>query len=158
MLFPLENLNPHKFRKIAENEFRFINSSKSEYQVYFSDGSSYFENEKFSEKVNVFGFRPLSTSKPKVDKRTIETIVYILVNQLLISENIVLYVCDEKDYRQANRNKLFDLWFKKYNNGYFEKFNLVFFETTYLSAIISKENTFYGEFIESFPKVGENYK
>ena len=44
----LENLNPYEFKQIEKRDFRFSNSDGVEYQVYFSDGSGYFENLYFS--------------------------------------------------------------------------------------------------------------
>ena len=69
-----------------------------------------------------------------------------------------MYVCDEKDKKQGIRNRLFNRWFKKYNNGGFDKFDLVFEENTFVSAIILKENPFYIDFKQSFPNFGEEYK
>lgn len=154
----LEKLNPYAYKQITKKDFRFINSIGIEYQVYFSDGSSYFEKQYFSKHLNVFGFKPLSSTNFNYDNRVAETLIYILYKNLIQNESIILFVCDEKDNRQINRNRLFNLWFNKYNDGSFNKFDLVFENTTFVSAIISRENPFYIDFQHSFPNLGEEYK
>lgn len=129
-----------------------------EYLVYFSDGSGYFENKYFSKYLFVFGFKPQSSTNFTYDDRTAETIIYIFSQKLIHDNYIILFVCDEKDNRQINRNRLFNRWFKKYNDGNFDKFDLVFEENTFVSAILLKENPFYIDFKQSFPNLGEEYK
>lgn len=157
MVSILEKLNPHEFKQISDRDYRFTNSIGIKYQVYFSDGSGYFDNQYFSSCLSVFGFKPLASTDFIYDKQTAETVIYILANHLK-SDSIILFVCDESDKRQANRNRLFNTWFKKYNDGSFDKFDLVFERTTFVSAVISKNNPFYIDFKNSFPTLGNEYK
>lgn len=154
----LENLNPYEFKQIEKRDFRFSNSDGVEYQVYFSDGSGYFENLYFSGYLNIFGFRPLSKTEFRYDSRTVETLIYILIDYLQQDDYVIMFVCDESDTRQSNRNRLFNIWFKKYNDGSFEKLDLVFEQHTFVSTIISKNNPFILDFQNTFPRLGEEYK
>jgi Family of unknown function (DUF6169) len=81
-----------------------------------------------------------------------------LIEYFIKNEPIITFVCDEKDRRQANRSRLFNLWFNKYNDDSFEKIDLVFEEHTFVSAIIAKNNPFYLDFKQEFPNMGEEYK
>ena len=154
----LENLNPYEFKQIEKRDFRFSNSNGIKYQVYFSDGSGYFDELYFSKYINIFGFRPLSKTDFRYDSRTVETIICILVSYLRQDNYLVMFVCDESDEKQSNRNRLFNIWFKKYNDGSFEKLDLVFEQHTYVSAILARNNPFYLDFKHSFPTLGEEYK
>ncbi len=154
----VENLNPYDYKQINDKDYRFLNADGIEYQVYFSDGSGYFEHYPFAEYVEIFGFRPLSDSYSVYDKRVAETVAFILIQCFSKNDLILTFVCDEKDKRQANRSRLFNLWFNKYSNDSFEKIDLVFEEHTFVSAIISKQNPFYIDFKQNFPNLGEEYK
>jgi Family of unknown function (DUF6169) len=158
MMSSIENLNPYEYKQVNDKDYRFSNSDGIEYQVYFSDGSGYFEHHPFASRVEIFGFRPILYSYSVYDRRVAETVVYILIKYFFKTELIVIFVCDEKDKRQANRSRLFNLWFNKYNDDSFEKIDLVFEERTFVSAIISKTNTFYIDFKQNFPTLGDEYK
>jgi hypothetical protein len=154
----IENLNPYDYKQINDKDYRFLNADGIEYQVYFSDGSGYFEHYHFAKCIEIFGFRPLSDSYSVYDKRVAETIVFILIQCFTKNDLILTFVCDEKDRRQANRSRLFNRWFNQYNDGSFEKIDLDFEERTFVSAIISKQNPFYIDFKQDFPNLGEEYK
>ncbi len=154
----IERLNPYKYKQVSDKDYRFLNSEGIEYQVYFSDGSGYFEIHLFSINVEIFGFKPLSNSYSNNDNRVEETIIYILVKYLFEKQPIIMFVCDEKDKRQANRSRLFNIWFNKYNDDSFEKIDLVFEDRTFVSAIISKMNPFYIDFKQNSPTLGDEYK
>jgi Family of unknown function (DUF6169) len=158
MMSSIENLNPYEYKRVNDKDYRFLNADGIEYQVYFSDGSGYFEHHPFANFVEIFGFRPLSDSYSIYDKRVAETVVCILIEFFIKNEPIIIFVCDEKDRRQANRSRLFNLWFNKYNDDSFEKIDLVFEEHTFVSAIIAKNNPFYIDFKQEFPNLGEEYK
>ena len=157
-MLSIENLNPYDYKQIDDKDYRFLNVEGIEYQVYFSDGSGYFEHHTFSNYVKIFGFKPLSDSYSIYDKRVAETVVDILAKYIIKNEFIITFVCDERDRRQANRSRLFNLCFNKYNNGTFEKIDLVFEKNTFVSAIIDKNNSFYLDFKQDFPNLGEEYK
>ena len=154
----IENLNPYDYKQVNDKDYRFLNADGIEYQVYFSDGSGYFEHHPFANFVEIFGFRPLSDSYSVYDKRVAETVAYILIKYFINHDFIITFVCDEKDRRQANRSHLFNLWFNKYSDDSFEKIDLVFEEHTHVSAIIAKSNPFYIDFKQDFPNLGEEYK
>jgi uncharacterized protein YlaI len=158
MMSSIENLNPYEYKRVNDKDYRFLNADGIEYQVYFSDGSGYFEHHPFANFVEIFGFRPLSDSYSIYDKRVAETVVCILIEFFIKNEPIITFVCDEKDRRQADRSRLFNLWFNKYNDDSFEKIDLVFEEHTFVSAIIAKNNPFYIDFKQDFPNLGEEYK
>lgn len=158
MMSSIENLNPYDYKQVNDKDYRFLNADGIEYQVYFSDGSGYFEHHPFANFVEIFGFRPLSDSYSVYDKKVAETVVCILIKYFINNNFIITFVCDEKDRRQANRSRLFNLWFNKYSDDSFEKIDLVFEEHTYVSAIVAKNNPFYKEFKQEFPNLGEEYK
>lgn len=158
MMLRIENLNPYDYKQVDNKDYRFLNADGIEYQVYFSEGSGHFEHHPFANYVEIFGFRPLSDNYSVYDKRVAETVVSILIKYIIKNDFIIIFVCDEKDKRQANRSRLFDLWFNKYNDDNFEKIDLVFEEHTYVSAIIAKNNPFYIDFKQAFPNLGEEYK
>ncbi len=126
MTSSIEKLNPYDYKQINNKDYRFLNDDGIEYQVYFSDGSGYFEEHLFANYVEIFGFRPLSDTYTFYDKRVAETVIYILSTYFNKNNSIIIFVCDEKDKRQANRSRLFTFWFKKYNDDSLEKIDLVF--------------------------------
>ena len=154
----LKNLDYHEYERKSRNEYQFSNDFGVLYQVYFTFGSDYFPDKYFSNYLKVFGFRPLSSTGFDFDKKTAETIIYILADYLRQDDYIIMYICDEKDKKQSVRNRLFNRWFQKYNDGTFDKFDLVFEENTFVSAILSKKNPFYVDFTQSFPSLGGEYK
>ncbi|GGD81822.1 hypothetical protein GCM10011514_52360 [Emticicia aquatilis] len=153
----LTNLDHHEFEK-KNNIYQFVNDFGVIYQVYFTIGADYFPDTYFKNYLKTFGFLPISSTDFSFDKKTSETIIYILADFLSQGDYIVMFVCDEKDNKQSVRNRLFNTWFKKYNDGSFDKFDLVFEKTTFVSAIISKNNPFYIDFKNSFPNLGNEYK
>jgi Family of unknown function (DUF6169) len=154
----LKNLENHEYERINNDTYHFFNDFGVKYEVYFADGQYYFENMYFKHYLKVFGFRPISSSDFSFDKKTAQTIVTILNDYLNQDDYIVMYICDESDKKQSIRSRLFNRWFNQYNDSSFEKVDLVFEERTFVSAILSKQNSFYIDFKQNFPNLGEEYK
>jgi Family of unknown function (DUF6169) len=154
----LQNLENHEYQRVNKDTYHFINEFGVKYEVYFADGKDYFPEMYFKHYLRVFGFRPISSTNLSFDKKIVQTIITILTDYLYQDDYIVMYVCDESDKKQSVRSRLFNLWFNKYNDDSFEKIDLVFEERTFVSAIISKTNTFYIDFKQNFPTLGDEYK
>lgn len=155
----LSFLNPY-LTYPKDNEFYFTNDEGIEYVVYFSDADGYFPEIPFVEQVKVFGFHPITTAgnSKKFDKKTSDTVIYLLFQFLNDSSNIALYVCDQSDGRQRNRNRLFNHWFRKYNHFQLFKMDLEFEGGVYISAITSENNPNLSEFQQLFLAFGSEWK
>ena len=154
----LKNLESHEYQKINDDKFRFTNSLGVEYEVYFTTGEYYFPEVYYRKYLKTFGFSPISSTNFDFEIKTANTIILILADYFTQDDYIVMYVCDQSDNKQSVRNRLFNLWFNKYNDGSFEKIDLSYEQHTFISAIIKRKNPFYIDFKHNFPDLGEEYK
>ncbi len=88
-----------------------------------------------------------------MDARIAVTIVTILKRFFENNENAMIMICDTLDGKEAKRRKLFDRWFKLYNNGTLEKFDAAASTTEYeifISIYFTKSNPNRKQLIEAF--------
>lgn len=56
-----------------------------------------------------------SAHDPKVELTKVELTILAIVNQFFLENlDVLLYMCDDSDGREANRNRLFLTWFRKH--------------------------------------------
>ncbi|WP_310586495.1 DUF6169 family protein [Runella sp.] len=102
--------------------------------------------------MKIFGFEPTSDiGETGFDQRTSETLLYLLIKFFAQhNHNVILYVCDQADGRQAHRKRLFERWFRRYASNSFMKFDEEFEDIVYISAITSTQNPLLERFEADF--------
>ncbi|MBR1800280.1 MAG: hypothetical protein IJ767_02110 [Bacteroidaceae bacterium] len=77
------------------------------------------------------------------------TILAIIDEFFRANFNVLLYICDTSDGREAKRNRLFLMWFEKHADP--ERFTIrtahaqIEKETLYIAVIVEKRNPFYSD-------------
>jgi hypothetical protein len=98
---------------------------------------------------------------PPLDVRVSKTIAEIFKDFLLKHDNnIALYICDSADGRQDLRRKKFDLWYEKYQDYTFAKFNEKLKDSKgnfyYISMILQRKNPRGAQIIDAFMKLADD--
>lgn len=133
-------------------------NERSPYEVISVEQNSFLFKTQYGIKYNV-GFMPdtLLDSKEKIyhfyltnedqshfrhDPLLYKTIEVILEVFFMQSDNVMIYMCDMIDGRQANRNRLFKTWFNHYPDNYLYTFmnkTLIYEELCFYGALILKK-------------------
>ena len=96
------------------------------------------------------------------DPKLRETIFCIIENFFKVNPEILLYLCETGDGKQASRNRLFVRWFREYAQKH-----LYYFDTVEMSAdgienfaaiIVQKTNPMLNEIVETFNYVVNTLK
>ena len=99
--------------------------------------------------------RVRSAHDPMVEK----TILAIIDEFFIEHQNVLLYMCDDSDGREANRNRLFLFWFKKNANP--ERFTIRAANATiegkgfYAAIIVENRNPMLESIIEDFENTAQ---
>lgn len=148
-------LQPYEF-SLREDQYFFETDNKVKYRIEIKDGSSYFID--FKPYLSVFELSidldsdAIDASVP-YDARTQLTINQILIDFFNEHSNCLIYVCDSADGRHQARNRKFNSWFSKFNDGHLEKhdINLELEDTEMLfSLILHQSNPFREEVVKLF--------
>lgn len=158
MIFNSLGLVPYESQHLR-NSFIFKTDTGAIYEIYFTDGSSYFsEAQGFAPYVAMFGFRPTSAgTEKKGDARIAVTIAKHICDYLEDERNMLMYVCDQHDRREEQRARLFNQWFLKFQLGEkIQKIDLSFGDLL-VSFMFRYDNPFRYEIEASMPDVREKY-
>lgn len=151
----MNNQQPYEF-VFREDQYFFETDNKIKYRIEIKDGSSYFID--FKPYLSVFELSidldsDIVDSSAPYDSRTESTINQILINFFKEHSNCLIYVCDSADNRHHARNRKFNAWFNKFNNGSLEKHDINF-ETEGIemlfSLILHQKNPFREEIVKLF--------
>jgi hypothetical protein len=149
MLPDLSNLpEPYKLESGDERfSYFFVTDSGITYLVNFVDQTKYYPNEKFGDSI-VYEFQLINTAPEtgKYDARIMATVVKSIYDTLLNQHNVILYICESSDEKQAARARLFDNWFRVYSGDIADKIDGKIKSSDnditeeYVSVIINKQN------------------
>ena len=112
MQLSIENINSRAGYKVKQSpygEFRFETELGISYSISF-------EEEMPVGGCNTYQFviRKMDDCKSPHDAKVEQTILAILDEFFAEHLDVLLYMCDDSDGREANRNRLFLAWFKKH--------------------------------------------
>ena len=83
-----------------------------------------------------------------------ETIFCIIEDFFRLNPEILLYLCETGDAKQASRNRLFVRWFKEYTHNHLYYFDTVEIEAdgidNFAAIIVQKSNPLLQEIVETF--------
>lgn len=159
----LNSLSPQPYEcNLAEDTLQFTTHAGILYELYFLDGTGYLEDVEFAPFAKVFGFKPVHPNTSPVqlqkdlsDTRIEATIVAILIRYFSDRRNILMYVCDQQDNKQAARNKLFDKWFNKHRYTFHHQFGVSLVKSdindkaNLFTSLIYREDNFYKQDLEA---------
>ena len=113
--------NPYEVVGSADGlSYFFVTDSGHHYRAYFLEMRSYvpsFQN------VFAFNLEPVEYSPHPPDRRIAATVAFIVSCFFNHVENGLLYICDTSDGKGLFRKRLFDYWFRIYNDGRAVKFD-----------------------------------
>ena len=145
-----------KTQKNKENEYVFVTNYGIQYSIEIEDGSSYFLS--FKPYLSVYELSIDISNVEQVlfapyDRRTEVTILSIVKAFFQDHTNSIIYVCDSVDGKHRARNRKFDMWFSRNNDGTLEKYDLDFSTEgmeILASLIVHIDNPFKEELIQLF--------
>lgn len=154
------SLTPYPtYQEENDSEFFFTTDEGDDYTIYFTDTEGYFPKLSYSNSVKLFGFDYLGKPKSvKYDRKISDTIITSILNFLSKETNILIYVCGQSDAKQRYRNRLFNRWFKDYNQMGFVKYDITYDGDTYVSFLTSSKNPNLFTFQYEFMNFGNEYK
>lgn len=115
MLLSAESINKNNcyhVTQVADDTLEFTTDHGVEYQINFMEDYSVWEQNAY-QFVIINKNRKASPSDPKLK----DTLIYIVENFFSENKNILLYICETGDGKQAARSKLFIRWFSNYCNS-----------------------------------------
>ena len=149
----LERINaiaPYKvWGTTRNNEFNFITESGVLYGVGFTE-----EMEIAGIQTYQFSFARLNANHSGFDEKIKNTLISIIGEFFFANNEIMIYICDTSDCREASRSKLFVGWFKEYDNN--NRFIIRTANTEiegqgfYTALIVEKKNPKLDEILEDF--------
>lgn len=149
--FPLEQIN-----------------KRSPYEITVSGGGLLFETENgvkyrvnFTEEFAIGGcdtyqfmFSKLTKEHTSFDNNISKALVVIIEEFFRSNHNVLLYICDTSDKREASRNRLFAHWFRKFaEDGEYEfryASSHVEDEEFYAAIIVERSNPMLNEILVDF--------
>jgi hypothetical protein len=151
----------------TEVSYTFVTDYDIQYVVrYVSTTDYYFDetSEIGDSEILEFQFVPIGNDVKTVnDLRIVETLVTSMRDVLKSRKNVVLYICDSKDGKQAARSKLFDKWYKNYSwekvkkhDGKLKSPNNP--DSEYVSLIVNTENPYSENIVQAFSFIMESDK
>jgi hypothetical protein len=109
----LEAINSHSpYRVVVNNgDYDFITKDGIRYSASFLEDIPLGDCDTYQ-----FGFRKKEEAHTNYDAN-VKTTLLAIINQFFIeNENVLLYICDTSDGREAKRNRLFLRWFEEFAN------------------------------------------
>jgi hypothetical protein len=113
-------LTPYKLESNTYG-YTFLTDSGIYYRIALQDTSeSFFPDCSSIKSFDISLICVSNKDQLSFDKRIALTISN-MVKQLLVDGNVISFFCDISDNKHKARYRLFNQWFKKYGNEYFEK-------------------------------------
>lgn len=144
------------YRQVYSEEFHYLFRFKTENQLEYVatvDLIPSLKDSIFYYNVFNFGFycRQIHTGSDKKIGATIIKIINNLINY--DSDNAIIYTCDSSDYKEENRNRLFNIWFNKERAMGVYKFDEDIIMDScimHTSLLIHFNNSFYSQIVNMY--------
>ena len=140
---------------VVREGYEFTTAGGEKYLLYFSDASGYFEDvaaDGFAAHALMLGLKRHAAGKlPAHDPRIAATLLDYARQAFDDPRRVVTYVCDTADARQQQRSRLFNLLFRKHNDGQFVKVEIAASGSLYASLIYRHDNPFAAQVLEQVP-------
>jgi len=109
----LKAINSHSpYRVVVNNgDYDFITRDGVRYSASFLEDVSLGGCDTYQ-----FGFRKKEDAHTNYDANVKATLLAIINQFFIENENVLLYICDTSDGREAKRNRLFLRWFEEFAN------------------------------------------
>lgn len=148
-------------------------NSQSPYQISESGGGLLFETENgvryrvnFTEEYPIGGcetfqfmFSKLTTVHTSFDNNISRTLVLIIEEFFRVNHDVLLYICDTSDKREASRNRLFTHWFRQFSEDSAFEFRSasshVEYEKFFAAIIVERTNPKLEAVLEDFDKTAK---
>lgn len=106
----INKLSPYKVI-ITDGDYEFVTADGVRYSASFLEDTPMGGCETYQ-----FGFRKKEDSHVSYDSNVKETLLTIIKQFFIENDNVLLYICDTSDGREAKRNRLFIRWFEEFAN------------------------------------------
>ena len=143
-------LSPFEINEVEPYDYTFVSKFGIKYRVFFSP-----MEELYPQLINTYSFsiERESNSPHPMDARIAVTIVAILRRFFENNENAMIMICDTLDGKEAKRRKLFDRWYKLYNDGTLDKLDASASTADYelfISIYFTRNNPHRKDLIQAF--------
>ena len=107
-----------------------------------------------------FGFRKREDTHSGYDSNVKDTLIAIIEQFFIENENVLLYICDTSDGREAKRNRLFVRWFEEFATP--ERFTMETANATiegqgfYAAIIVENSNPLLEAIVSDFKQTAES--
>ena len=143
------------------NVYLFETDSNIRYQVKFVPSGYLWESNPFyADYTHEFAFFPIENNtgkNPPLDKKIPPTIALIFKDFFRENKNIVVYICDSSDSKQAVRFRKFNTWFNFYKGISFLKMDMNIEDkeegTIYTSLIMRADNPYMDKVMIEFKNI-----
>jgi hypothetical protein len=107
-LSKIQNNAPYEI-ELTGSSFRFVTENNIHYSISFSKEDIVLGGTETYQ----FIIQKVDTERSGHDSKVQQTILSIIYEFFRLNENVLLYICDTSDGREAARNRLFISWFEK---------------------------------------------
>lgn len=159
--FDLSGAYDFDFEGGENNIYLFETDSNIRYQVKFVPSGYLWESNPFyADYTHEFAFFPLENNtgkSPPLDKKVPLTIALIFKDFFRENKNIVVYICDSSDSKQAVRFRKFNTWFNYFKGISFLKMDMNIEDkqegTIYTSLIMRADNPYLDKVMIEFKNI-----
>lgn len=112
---PIEEINtisPYKVEYGGNDDYVFITDNEIIYNISFMEDMQIAGCQTYQ-----FSIRRLTDISKGHDLKVKSTIIAILESFFSVNHDVLIYICDDSDGREAMRNRLFAKWFKDYDEN-----------------------------------------
>lgn len=152
----LEDINRKSPYEITLNngDFDFITDTGTRYSVSFLEDVPLGGCDTYQ-----FGFRKREDTRGGYDANVKDTLIAIIEQFFIENEDVLLYICDTSDGREAKRNRLFVRWFEEFATP--ERFTMKTANATiegegfYAAIIVENSNPKLEDIVNDFKQTAE---
>lgn len=140
---------PYPVMPETEFSFSFTTDMNYCYELGFTEDQMISENGVYQ-----FFIKNVDDVNPVKDVKIKRTVIAVLEEFFTKNNDVILYICDTRDNKQALRNRLFNIWFATYPNNaeyHYKSYSVLVEDTEFFAAIIiRKDNIQFHEYTKSF--------
>ncbi len=104
----INNISPYKVNPFGGG-YSFVTEAGVEYSVHFTEEFALGGCNTYQ-----FMFSKLTTEHTSFDEQIRQTLIAIIEEFFYANHDVLLYICDTSDNREAFRSRLFANWFKQF--------------------------------------------